>query len=493
MDYQRSTGQQSSNHYDQVQRTPTGLSSRRTVPSSSSRRPVEQRPTGRYVQDQRSTEDSRQSSSSDYSAQRRPAGQSSVNQYGQRSSSNPTNQSDRRLEPYASSRRPVEQRPDDRYGQYQRPVQEGNQRSAARQSVHPSSRNAVAYSPSRSTAEQRPVDRNGQYQPSTPESRPRSTTQSNKSSVSNPDSKKVSRNQSANHHDQYASNKNNNRKFPVKTIIIGVAALVILFVFAIIRMKRDDDNISLPIGMPGEAKETYNYIDDDEIITQELIDAEFKLKYKEMSEAIDFKFKSITVYTNIYDLCGIELKNNLDCPSKCGLDKNSSLSFVDNGIEYKNYTDYSKYSDGNLYIYDYPDWFDIETGVILNDCCILVFEIELNNNNSRSTLYKNNPFMFNLSGIFYLINRSSQKPEYEGMIYFKEEIEQDNTGYCSFIHEIKPGEKHIIHLGFLCKPDNSDKPFSRMGLSADGPSSTYDDNDVFYWFDMSNVISKEKE
>ena len=476
MDYQRPTGQQSSNHYDQVQRTPTGLSSRRTVPSSSSRRPVEQRPTGRYVQDQRSTEDSRQSSSSDYSAQRRPAGQSSANQYGQRSSSNPTNQSDRRLEPYASSRRPVEQ-----------------QRSAARQSVNPSSRNAVAYSPSRSTAEQRPVDRNGQYQPSTPESRPRSTTQSNKSSVSNPDSKKVSRNQSANHHDQYASNKNNNRKFPVKTIIIGVAALVILFVFAIIRMKRDDDNISLPIGMPGEAKETYNYIDDDEIITQELIDAEFKLKYKEMSEAIDFKFKSITVYTNIYDLCGIELKNNLDCPSKCGLDKNSSLSFVDNGIEYKNYTDYSKYSDGNLYIYDYPDWFDIETGVILNDCCILVFEIELNNNNSRSTLYKNNPFMFNLSGIFYLINRSSQKPEYEGMIYFKEEIEQDNTGYCSFIHEIKPGEKHIIHLGFLCKPDNSDKPFSRMGLSADGPSSTYDDNDVFYWFDMSDVISKEKE
>ena len=101
--------------------------------------------------------------------------------------------------------------------------------------------------------------------------------------------------------------------------------------------------------------------------------------------------------------------------------------------------------------------------------------------------------MFNLSGIFYLINRSSQKPEYEGMIYFKEEIEQDNTGYCSYIHEIQPGEKHIIHLGFLCKPDNSDKPFSRMGLSADGPSSTYDDNDVFYWFDMSDVISKEQE
>ena len=258
MDYQRSTGQQSSSHYDQVQRTPTGLSSRRTVPSSSSRRPVEQRPTGRYVQDQRSTEDSRQSSSSDYSAQRRPAGQSSANQYGQRSSSNPTNQSDRRLEPYASSRRPVEQRPDDRYGQYQRPVQEGNQRSAARQSVHPSSRNAVAYSPSRSTAEQRPVDRNSQYQPSTLESRPRSITQPNKSSVSNPDPKKVSRNQFGNHHNQYAPDKKIHRKFPVKTIIIGVAALLVLSVFVVIRMKRDGSSISLPTDVPGEAEVTTN-------------------------------------------------------------------------------------------------------------------------------------------------------------------------------------------------------------------------------------------
>ena len=69
--------------------------------------------------------------------------------------------------------------PDDRYGQYQRPMQEGNQRPSAQQSVNTSDRNASAYSPSRSTAEQRPVDRNGQYQPSTLESRPRSITQPN--------------------------------------------------------------------------------------------------------------------------------------------------------------------------------------------------------------------------------------------------------------------------------------------------------------------------
>ena len=70
MDYQRSTGQQSSNHYDQVQRIPTSSSDRKTVPSSSSRR------------HQRPTEDSSQSSSSDYSAQRRQPGQPSANQYG---------------------------------------------------------------------------------------------------------------------------------------------------------------------------------------------------------------------------------------------------------------------------------------------------------------------------------------------------------------------------------------------------------------------------
>ena len=84
MDNQRSTGQQPSNRYDQVQRTSTSSSDRSTAPYSSSRIPVAQRPTGRYGQDQRPTEDSSQSSSSDYSAQRRQPGQPSANQYGQR-------------------------------------------------------------------------------------------------------------------------------------------------------------------------------------------------------------------------------------------------------------------------------------------------------------------------------------------------------------------------------------------------------------------------
>ena len=36
-----------------------------------------------------------------------------------------------------------------------------------------------------------------------------------------------------------------NRKFPMKTIIIGVAALLVLSVFVVIRMKRDDSSISV--------------------------------------------------------------------------------------------------------------------------------------------------------------------------------------------------------------------------------------------------------
>ena len=247
MDYQRSTGQQPLNCYDQAQRASTSLSDRSTAPYSSSRRPVEQRPTGKssanhygqrpssnqsdrrtdsyssadtYGQYQRATGDLGRSSSSGYSSQRRPTGQPSVNQYGQHPSPNSSNQSDRRSESYAPSRRPVEQRPAERYGQYQRPTQDRNQRPSTQQSVNP-------------------ADRHGQYQRSVQESRPRPSAQSNQSSVSNPNPKNISKNQSADHHNQYVPNKNKHRKFSMKTIIIGIAALLVLSVFAVIRMNRD--------------------------------------------------------------------------------------------------------------------------------------------------------------------------------------------------------------------------------------------------------------
>ena len=544
MDYQRSTGQQSSNHYDQVQRIPTSSSDRKTVPSSSSRRPIDQRPTGRYGQDQRPTEDSSQSSSSDYlaqrrqpgqpsanqygqrssfnqsgrrtdsysstdrygqyqrtagspnrssssgySSQRRPTGQPSANQYGQRPSSNPTNQSDRRSEPYASSRRPVEQRPDDRYGQYQRPTQKRNQRQTAQQSVNPPDRNASAYSPFRSTDEQRPVD-HGQYQRSTQESRPRATTQSNKSSVSNPDSKKIS--------EKHYVDKIN-RKFPMKTIIIGVAALLVLSVFVVIRMKRDDSSISMPIEVPGEAEVTYNYIDDDKIAKKELIGTELDFKDNSVaSGTMKYRFKSVTAYDNLYTLCGEKLKNNIDNPSFFKLDQGAlGYDFPDDGSKvYDGYSNHPQLPNGSyLYVYDYPDIFDRETGLLKNHCHIFVFEIELINIDAKSdvdnfTIKSSNEF--NISGILNLVNRSGEKPYYGKPCYFEEAPDSNSYGL-SYHVVINPGETKIIHLGYFLLGDESEHPYSRMGLADEGHTSTYDDSTIFLWFDMSDVISKEKE
>ena len=544
MDYQRSTGQQSSNHYDQVQRIPTSSSDRKTVPSSSSRRPIEQRPTGRYGQDQRPTEDSSQSSSSDYlaqrrqpgqpsanqygqrssfnqsgrrtdsysstdrygqyqrtagspnrssssgySSQRRPTGQPSANQYGQRPSSNPTNQSDRRSEPYASSRRPVEQRPDDRYGQYQRPTQKRNQRQTAQQSVNPPDRNASAYSPFRSTDEQRPVD-HGQYQRSTQESRPRATTQSNNSSVSNLDSKKIS--------EKHYVDKIN-RKFPMKTIIIGVAALLVLSVFVVIRMKRDDSSISMPIEVPGEAEVTYNYIDDDKIAKKELIGTELDFKDNSVaSGTMKYRFKSVTAYDNLYTLCGENLKNNIDNPSFFKLDQDAlGYDFPDDGSKvYDGYSTHPQLPNGSyLYVYDYPDIFDIETGLLKNHCHIFVFEIELMNIDAKGdvdnfTIKSSNEF--NISGILNLVNRSGEKPYYGKPCYFEEAPDSNSYGL-SYHVVINPGETKIIHLGYFLLGDESEHPYSKMGLANEGHTSTYDDSTIFLWFDMSDVISKWKE
>ena len=555
MDNQRSTGQQSSNRYDQVQRTSTSSFDRSTAPYSSSRRPVEQRPTGRYVQDQRSTEDSSQSSSSDYSAQRRPAGQSSANQYGQRSSSkqfgrrtdsysaadrygqyqratgdssrsqssdyssqrrptgqpsanqygqrpssNPTNQSDRRSEPYASSCRPVEQRTDDRYGQYQRPVQEGNQRSSPQQSVNASDRNTSAYSPSLRSAEQRPIDRQGQYRQSTQESRP--ATQLNKSSISNPDSKKVSRNQSANRHNQYAPDKKTHRKFPVKNIIIGVAALLVLSVFVVIRMKRDGGSISLPTDVPGEAEVTYNYIEDDQIVKKELIGTEFSFNNSVASGTMKYRFKNVTAYDNIYNLCGQELKENIEFPKQFKIDwYNCGCSYADDGIKnYEGYTKRVEHKDKTIsYLYKYPDIFDTETGLFRFDCHIFVFEIELINVNAKSdTTDANikNSNEFRISAMFNLVNRSGEKPYYGEPCYFAEELNENSDNESdglSYHVIINPGETKTIHLGYFLIGDESEHPYSRMGLADEGHTSTYDDSTVFLWFDMSDVISKEQE
>ena len=493
--YQRTTEQQSFNQYDQARRISTDSSNRRTVPFSSSHRPVEQHSTDRYGQGQRTTQDSSRSPSSDYSVQGRSTRQPSANQYGQQPSSN---QSDRRSEPYSLSRRPVEQRPADRHGQYQRPVQEGNQRPSPQQSVNPSDRSASAYSLSRRPAEQRPVDRHGQYQQSAQASRPRTTTQSNKSSVSNPDSKRVSKNQPADHHNQYVLNKNKNRKFPMKTIIIGIAALLVLSVFAVIRMNRDGGSISLPTSVPGEAEVTYNYIEDDHIVKKELIGTEFSFNDSVASGTMKYRFKNVTAYNNVYTLCGDDLKESIDSPELFKLShSNWGWTYVDDGTkEYEGYSKRFKEDDGNIYYnYRYPEIFDAETGLLRNGCHIFVFEIELTNVDARSDTRDsgiNSLNEFRISGMFNLVNRSGQKPNYADLCYFAEAPDGDSESL-SYHVIINPGETKTIHLGYFMVGDESEHPYSRMGLADEGHTSTYDDSTIFLWFDMSDVISKEKE
>ena len=537
MDYQRSTGQQPLNCYDQAQRASTSLSDRSTAPYSSSRRPVEQRPTGRYGQDQRPTEDSSRSSSSDYSAQRRPMGQSSANHYGQRPSSNqsdrrtdsyssadtygqyqratgdlgrssssgyssqrrPTgqpsvnqygqhpspnssNQSDRRSESYAPSRRPVEQRPAERYGQYQQPTQDRNQRPSTQQSVNP-------------------ADRHGQYQRSVQESRPRPSAQSNQSSVSNPNPKNISKNQSADHHNQYVPNKNKHRKFSMKTIIIGIAALLVLSVFAVIRMNRDGGDIPLATNMPGEAEVIYNYIDDDLIVKKELIGTELTYESNNIaSGTMKYRFKSVTAYDNVYELCGEGLKDNIDNPEMFKLDKTylAHSYFDDRVTVYEGYSKYETYRDGSaFYHYEYPSTIDLETGKLRNDCHIFVFEIELINVNALSNTTDtdiNTSNEFRIMDLLKLVNRSGEKPYYGDICYFAEEPDDhsDSSGL-SYHVIINPGETKTIHLGYFLIGDESEHPYSRMGLANEDMTSTYDDNTVFFWFDMSDVISKDQE
>ena len=286
----------------------------------------------------------------------------------------------------------------------------------------------------------------------------------------------------------------------MKPIIIGIAALLVLFVFAVIRMKRDG-GMSLPTGVPGEAEVTYNYIDDDQIIKKDLIGAE--LIYDGdciASGTIKYKFKNVTAYDNVYKLCGEELKNNIDNPSLFKLDRDTlSCSYTsDSGKVYRGYTKQDKDANGTIgYHYEYPDVFDITTGILKNNCHIFVFEIELTNIDARSDVdnyYIKSYNEFRISGMFYLLNRSGETPYYGKLCYFAEAPESDNENTeLSYHLVISPGETKTIHLGYFLLEDESNNPYNKMGLANEGKTSTYDDNTVFLWFDMSDVIAKEKE
>ena len=215
-----------------------------------------------------------------------------------------------------------------------------------------------------------------------------------------------------------------------------------------------------------------------------------------------YRFKNVTAYDNIYNLCGQELKENIEFPKQFKIDwYNCGCSYADDGIKnYEGYTKRVEHKDKTIsYLYKYPDIFDTETGLFRFDCHIFVFEIELINVNAKSdTTDANikNSNEFRISAMFNLVNRSGEKPYYGEPCYFAEELNENSDNESdglSYHVIINPGETKTIHLGYFLIGDESEHPYSRMGLADEGHTSTYDDSTVFLWFDMSDVISKEQE
>ena len=172
--------------------------------------------------------------------------------------------------------------------------------------------------------------------------------------------------------------------------------------------------------------------------------------------------------------------------------------FDDRVTVYEGYSKYETYRDGSaFYHYEYPSIIDLETGKLRNDCHIFVFEIELINVNALSNTTDtdiNTSNEFRIMDLLKLVNRSGEKPYYGEICYFAEEPDDhsDSSGL-SYHVIINPGETKTIHLGYFLIGDESEHPYSRMGLANEDMTSTYDDNTVFFWFDMSDVISKDQE
>ena len=225
---------------------------------------------------------------------------------------------------------------------------------------------------------------------------------------------------------------------------------------------------------------------------------EFSFNDSVASGTMKYRFKNVTAYNNVYTLCGDGLKESIDSPELFKLShSNWGWTYLDDGTkEYEGYSKRFKEDDGNIYYnYKYPEIFDAETGLLRNGCHIFVFEIELTNVDARSDTSDsgiNSINEFRISGMFNLVNRSGQKPNYGKPCYFAEAPDGDSESL-SYHVIINPGETKTIHLGYFMVGDESEHPYSRMGLADEGHTSTYDDSTIFLWFDMSDVISKEKE
>lgn len=253
--------------------------------------------------------------------------------------------------------------------------------------------------------------------------------------------------------------------------IVSIFCISLIFLTGMVSCKGQKQNSDAEISEYGEL------LPDEEIVTEKLIGQEFTVDSEEsVNGTIRYQFKNIVAYDNIYDMVGMELKENIDRPAFYGIDKNAV-------------------ADQHVI---YPDYFDIDTGKLMDGYYIFVFEIDVTNIDATSVLY-DNPYLFNLSGLFRVVNRSGKKAVYATGAYFKEaDVNDDVNDFPSWRCEVKQGETKTIYMGYMFDVlDTSEKPFSRMGLTCiyggnTPEGSTYSDSNIFYWFDMSDIISDIK-
>ena len=60
-----------------------------------------------------------------------------------------------------------------------------------------------------------------------------------------------------------------------------------------------------------------------------------------------------------------------------------------------------------------------------------------------------------------------------------------------FYAEIPQGETKTLHLGYFMRPDNSEHPYTRIGLDCFGNMwGDYDESKMLLWFDLSKAVAE---
>ena len=256
--------------------------------------------------------------------------------------------------------------------------------------------------------------------------------------------------------------------------------------------------VSLDTGLGlGEGEAVYRFVEGDQIVTQELVGKEIEFEDVD-GDHFKAKFKGVTAYDNIYSLCGEELKENLDDPRAYHLDvEGLILQFSDDDtIPYEGYSQrkVDQLTGETLTTYRYPDIFDKETGKLKFDTHIFVFEVDITNIDAVADITElgvENVNQFNFASSFYFYNRSDlsdTQPFSADVCYMIEGLDAEDR---LFYAEIPQGETKTLHLGYYMWPDNSEHPYTRIGLDCFGNMyGDYDESKMLLWFDLSKAVAE---